>query len=58
MTPNPVRLQSGGRKRSRLVLQLTVTLPDTALSEQLSAEEEKTTTTTTTTTIVIQTQYQ
>ena len=53
MTPNPVRLQNGGRKRSRLVLQLTVTLPDTALSEQVRAEEEKTTTT-----IVIQTQYQ
>ena len=40
MTPNPVRLQNGGRKRSRFVVQLTVTLPDTALSEQVSAEEE------------------
>ena len=41
MTPNRVRLQNGGSKRSRLVVQLTVTLPDTALSEQSSTEEEK-----------------
>ena len=33
--------KTGGRKRSRLVVQLTVTLPDTALVEQLSTEEEK-----------------